>query len=152
MRQKERKAMNFFQRAFQRKPVDEATQAERDAAYQKGRNDGRENLDEGGLIKDHDVSFRRAYDRGRRDERARHPRRRGSPVLTTVLLLAACAGAFVIYLGVSQGSFTGGGQAIDQNLANAKAQAVQAGHNVANRTGDALEHAGQSLKQSNSTS
>ncbi len=144
--------MNFFQRTFQRTPVDPAIQAERDAAYEKGRNDSRANVDERGLINDHDVAVRRAYDRGRRDERARHPRRRGSPVLTTVLFLAACAGAFVIYLGVTQGSFTGGGQAIDQNIANAKAHAVQAGRDVANRTGDALENAGQNLKQTNSAS
>jgi hypothetical protein len=145
--------MNFFQRTFQRTPVDATTQAERDAAYQKGRADGAANVDGRRLIRDErDVAVRRAYDRGRRDERARHPRRRGSPVLTTVLFLAACAGAFVIYLGMSQGSFTGGGQAIDQNIANAKAQAVQAGRNVANKTGDALENAGQNLKQTNSAS
>jgi hypothetical protein len=145
--------MNFFQRTFQRTPVDAATQAERDAAYQKGRADGVANVDGRGLVSDgNDVAIRRAYDRGRRDERARHPRRRGSPVLTTVLFLAACAGAFVIYLGISQGSFTGGGQAIDQNIANAKAQAAQAGRNVANKTGDALENAGQNLKQTNSAS
>lgn len=144
--------MNFFQRTFQRTPLDEATQAKRDAAYERGRNDGREGVNERGLITEHDVAVRRAYDRGRRDERARHPRRRGSPVLTTVLFLAACAGAFVIYLGVSQGSFSGGGQTIDQNLANAKAQAVEAGRNVAGRTGDALENAGEKLKQTNSTS
>jgi hypothetical protein len=143
--------MNFLQRTFRRAPVDDAAQAQRDAAYEKGRIDSRANVDERGLISDHDAAARKAYDRGRRDERARHPRRRGSPVLTTVLFLAACAGAFVIYLGVSQGSFTGGGQAIDQNIANAKAQAVQASRNVANRTGDALENAGQTLK-SNSTS
>ena len=144
--------MNFLQRTFRRAPVDDATQAQRDAAYEKGRIDSRANIDERGLISDHDAAMRKAYDRGRRDERARHPRRRGSPVLTTVLFLAACAGAFVIYLGVSQGSFTGGGQAIDQNIANAKAQAVQAGRNVANKTGDALENAGQNLKQTNSAS
>jgi hypothetical protein len=144
--------MNLFQRTFQRGPLDDDAQARRDAAYEKGRTDGRANVDERGLIADHDVAVRRAYDRGRRDERARHPRRRGSPVLTTVLVLAACAGAFVIYLGVSQGSFTGGGQTIDQNLNTAKAQAVQAGHDVVSRTGDALENAGQKLKQTNSTS
>jgi len=139
--------MNLFQRTFQRGPLGDADQARREAAYEKGRADGRANVDERGLISEHDVAVRRAYDRGRRDERARHPRRRGSPVLTTVLFLAACAGAFVIYLGVSQGSFTGGGQAIDQNLNNAKDQAAQAGRNVAGRTGDALENAGQKLKQ-----
>jgi len=139
--------MNFFQRAFQQTPVDEATQAQRDAAYQKGRSDRRDGVDERGLISDHDVAVRRAYDRGRRDERSRGPRHRGSPLVTTVLVLAACAGAFVIYLGVSQGSFTNGGQAIDNSLANARDQAAQAGHNVAARTGDALENAGQTLKQ-----
>src|ERR1700722_12367690 len=87
-------AMNFLQRTFQRGPLDDAAQARRDAAYEKGRNDGRANVDERGLISEHDVAVRHAYDRGRRDERARHPRRRrGSPVLTTVLFLAACAGA-----------------------------------------------------------
>lgn len=139
--------MNFFQRTFQRSPVDEAAQAKRDAAYQKGRVDGREGVDERGLINEHDAAVRRAYDRGRRDERARHPRRRGSPVLTTVLLLAACAGAFVIYLGVSNGSFAGGGQTIDQNLSNAQQKAADAGRNVVHRAGDALENAGQTLKQ-----
>jgi hypothetical protein len=144
--------MNLFQRTFQRGPLDDAAQARRDAAYEKGRADGRANVDERGLISEHDVAVRRAYDRGRRDERARHPRRRGSPVLTTMLFLAACAGAFVLYLGVSQGSFTGGGQTIDQNLANAKDQAAQAGRNVAGRTGDALENAGQKLKQQSGNS
>jgi hypothetical protein len=145
--------MNFFQRHFGRTTPDETTQAERDAAYERGRNDSRTGVDERGLIADHDVAVRRAYDRGRRDERSRGPRHRGSPLLTTVLLLAACAGAFVIYLGVSQGSFAGGGQTIDQNIANAKDQAAQAGRNVAARAGDALQNAGQKLKQpSNATS
>jgi hypothetical protein len=145
--------MNFFQRHFGSTTVDETTQAERDAAYERGRTDSRSGVDERGLIADHDVAVRRAYERGRRDERSRGPRHRGSPVLTTVLLLAACAGAFVIYLGVSQGSFTGGGQTIDQNIANAKNEAVQAGRNVADKAGDALQNAGQKLKQpSNGTS
>jgi hypothetical protein len=145
--------MNFFQRHFGPTTVDETTQAERDAAYERGRNDSRTGVDERGLIADHDVAVRRAYDRGRRDERSRGPRHRGSPLLTTVLLLAACAGAFVIYLGVSQGSFAGGGQTIDQNIANAKEQAAQASRNVAARAGDALQNAGQKLKPpSNATS
>jgi hypothetical protein len=137
--------MNFFQRT----PIDETEKARLDAAYERGRRAGRDDVNERGLINEHDVNVRRAYDRGRRDERARHPRRRGSPVLTTVLLLAACAGAFVVYLGVSQGSFTGGGQTLDQSLANAKQQATQAGRNAADRAGDALQNAGQKLKQQN---
>jgi hypothetical protein len=145
--------MNFFQRHFGQTTVDETTQAERDAAYEHGRADSRTGVDERGLIADHDVAVQRAYDRGRRDERSRGPRHRGSPLLTTVLVLAACAGAFVIYLGVSQGSFAGGGQTIDQNIANARDQAAQAGRNVAAKAGDALQNAGQKLKQpSNGTS
>jgi hypothetical protein len=140
--------MNFFQNnPFRRTPVDDAEQARRDAAYERGRQDGRSDVDGRGLLTEHDSALRKAYDRGRRDERAR--RRRGSPLLTTVLFLAACAGAFVIYLGVSQGSFAGGGQRIDQSLTNAKTQAEQAGRNAADKAGDALQNAGQKLKQQN---
>jgi hypothetical protein len=139
--------MNFLDR-FQRSPVDDAERARRDAAYERGRLDGRSAVDGSGLMTEQDSMARKAYDRGRRDERARHPRRRrGSPVLTTVLFLAACAGAFVVYLGVSQGSFAGGGQTIDQNLSNAKQQAEQASRDAAARAGDALQNAGQKLKQ-----
>ena len=132
---------------FQRTPEDEAAQPRPDAAYERGRRDGRDDVDEKGLISEHDSALRHAYERGRRDERARHPRRRGSPLLTTLLLLAAFAGAFVVYLGVSRGSFTGGGQAIDQNLSNAGRQAEQAGRDVVHKAGDTLENAGQKLKQ-----
>ncbi|HZZ90177.1 MAG TPA: hypothetical protein VFE13_17745 [Caulobacteraceae bacterium] len=134
---------------FQRDPAAEAAKARRQAAYEQGRRDGHNDIDDSGLMTEHGSAVRRAYDRGRRDERARRPRRRGSPVLTGVLLLAACAGAFVVYLGVSQGSFAGGGQTIDQNIANAKQNAAEASRNAADRAGDALEHAGQTVKQQN---
>jgi len=121
--------------------------ARRDAAYEQGRRDARANVSERALARNHDRAVRQAYERGRRDERAqRVPRRRGSPVMTTMLVLAAAAGAFIVYLGVSQGSFGRGGQAIDQNIDNATATAAGALHNAADRAGDALENAGQSLK------
>jgi hypothetical protein len=141
---RERKSMNFFQRHFGRTTDEEAAQRDADA---RGVKVVHADVDERALISEHDAAVRQAYERGRRDERSRGPRHRGSPFLTTVLVLAACAGAFVIYLGVSQGSFANGGQAIDQNLANAKAQAAQASRNVAARAGDALQNAGQKLKQ-----
>jgi hypothetical protein len=141
--------MNFFQR----KPIDEADQARREAAYQRGRADGRGDVNDRGALSEHDSAMRRAYERGRRDERASgKPRRRGSPVFATVVVLALCAVAFVAYLGVSQGSFTNGGQAVDQNIANAKTQATQATRNAVDRAGDALENAGQKLKQNNGNS
>jgi len=139
-------------RFFQKDPIAEAERERRKAAYEQGRKDGHNDVDDSGLMTEHGSAVRRAYDRGRRDERARRPRRRGTPVLTTVLLLAACAGAFVVYLGVSQGSFAGGGRTIDQNIANAKAHAAQASRTAADRAGDALENAGQRIKQQNGDS
>jgi hypothetical protein len=137
---------------FERDPAAEAEKVRRKAAYEQGRRDGHNDVDDSGLMTEHGSSVRRAYDRGRRDERARRPRRRGSPVLTSILLLAACAGAFVVYLGVSQGSFAGGGQTIDQNIANAKQSASQASRSAADRAGDALENAGQRIKQQSGNS
>jgi hypothetical protein len=141
--------MKFFRATAPAGPVDPATaQARQSAAYQQGRADARTDVNERGLLQDRDTAVRRAYERGRRDERAaRHPRRRGSPVLATFLVLAAAAGAFVVYLGISQGSFSRGGQMVDQNLANATSTASGAVHRTVDRAGDALENAGQSLKQ-----
>jgi hypothetical protein len=148
--------MKFFQASAPAGPVDPTdSKARQTAAYQQGRVDAGKDVNERGLLQDRDTAVRRAYDRGRRDERAARRPRRGSPVLTTVLVLAAAAGAFVVYLGISQGSFSRGGQVVDQNLANATSTASGAVHNTVNKAGDALENAGQSLKQtagSNSTS
>src|SRR6185312_15169294 len=41
----------------------------------------------------------------------------GSPFLTLVVLMAAAAGVGAIYLGVHEGSFSRGGQVVDQKLA-----------------------------------
>lgn len=137
--------MNFF-----RRPTADETAAARtrqEGAYEQGRSDAKAGVSERAVLQDRDTAMRRAYDRGRRDERARRPRRHGSPVITTVLVLAAAAGAAVIFLGVSQGSFGRGGQLVDQNIANATATAMDAVHNTANGAGDALQSAGQRLKQ-----
>ena len=127
------------------------------AAYEQGRRDARADVNERVSLEGRDAALRRAYERGRRDERvarrteraavAQAPRRRGAPLLTVLLLLAACVGAFVIYLGVSQGSFGRGGQAIDQTVNNAGSSAAGAVRNAADHVGDALENAGQSLKR-----
>jgi len=137
--------MRFFQTATPDEAA--AAQARKDTAYEQGRRDARAGVSERALLQERDTVVRRAYERGRRDERARQPRRRGSPVLTTVLVLAAAAGAFIVYLGVSQGSFGRGGQLVDQNLSNAAATASGAVHHAADQAGDALQNAGQRLKQ-----
>ena len=55
----------------------------------------------------------RAYQRGRRDERAHH---RGHPLLALVVFLVAVMGAGMVILAASEGSFTRGGQVLDHKL------------------------------------
>ena len=45
------------------------------------------------VLNERNTSVRQAYDRGRRDERARRPRRHGAPFLTLIVLMAAAVGA-----------------------------------------------------------
>jgi hypothetical protein len=99
-------------------------------------------------LHERNTAVRQAYDRGRRDERARRPRRHGAPFFTFIVLLAAVAGVGAIYLGVQQGSFSRGGQVVDRKLQSVSQPASQASRNAANRAGDALENAGQRIKQS----
>ena len=115
-------------------------------AYVKGQRDA--HAADRSTLNERNSAVREAYDRGRRDERARRPRRHSSPFLALVVLLAAAAGAGAIYLGVQQGSFSRGGQVVDQKLQSVAQPATQATRNVANKTGDALENAGQRIKQS----
>ncbi len=123
-----------------------ATRADLDHAYDKGRRD--EHADHV-LTKD-DVD--KAYQRGRADERARH---RGHPVLGLMIAVVALIGVGLVYLAWREGSFSGGGQLIDNKLAVASndvshtaSQAVTgAGETVAG-AGERVKQAGQSLDQS----
>jgi hypothetical protein len=99
------------------------------------------------VLNERNTAVRQAYDRGRRDERARRPRRHGAPLLTFIVLLAAVVGAGAIYLGVSEGSFSRGGQVVDQKLAGVTQPATQATRTAADKAGDALQNAGQQIKQ-----
>jgi hypothetical protein len=129
-------------------PDTPADGARRDAAFAQGEAKGlREANTDGRTTLDHpNAAVREAYDRGRRDERARRPRRRGSPFLTLVVLLAAAAGVGAIYLGVHEGSFSRGGEVVDQKLSGVAAPAQQATRSAADRAGDALQNAGQRVK------
>ena len=152
--------MNLFR---SRAPADAtADDARRDAAFAQGEAKGlREarglaggrlrrdvRADDRAVLQDRNTAVREAYDRGRRDERARRPRRHTSPFMALIVLVAAAAGVGAIYLGVQQGSFTRGGQVVDQKIAGVTAPAQQATRNAADRAGDALENAGQRIKQS----
>jgi hypothetical protein len=132
---------------FRTKPADDAAAATArpDGDYVKGKSDAHDA--DRAVLQERNTAVRQAYDRGRRDERARRPRRHGSPFLTLVVVLAAAAGAGAIYLGVQQGSFTRGGQVVDQKIGTVTQPASQATRNAASKAGDALENAGQRLKQ-----
>jgi hypothetical protein len=92
-----------------------------------------------------DAALRRAYARGRRDERAR---RRGLPVGSGLLLLVALAGLFVVALSVYEGSFTRGGQVVDQHITSATQAASRATRQATDKAADAMRDAGDKLKRS----
>ena len=116
-----------------------------DGAYAKGQRDAQ--VADRAVINDRNTAVRQAYDRGRRDERARRPRRHSAPFFTFIVLVAALVGVGAIYLGVSQGSFGRGGQVVDQRLAGVAQPATQATRSAADRAADALQNAGQRIKQ-----
>ena len=64
-----------------------------------------------------------------------------------LVALVAVAGAAMIALAAHEGSFTRGGQVVDQNLAAAAGQAQSAGAGALNKTGQAIQNAGASLQQ-----
>jgi len=86
---------------------------------------------------------REAYDRGRRDERARRP---GFSLVSAVVLMAALVGGGAIVLAAREGSFTAGGAVVDRQLSTAADKAKAPLRGAADRAGDALEGAGQTLK------
>jgi hypothetical protein len=85
-----------------------------------------------------------AYARGRRDERSR---RRGSPLLTLLLLVVVAIGAVLIYYAIQNGSFSDGGKVVDQKLSNAAATVQAPLRGAADKAGAALQNAGSQLKR-----
>ena len=81
---------------------------------------------------------------GYREERKRH---RGHPMIGLLVALVAVAGAAMLALAAHEGSFSKGGQVVDQNLAAAAGQAQSAGAGALNKTGQAIQNAGTSLQQ-----
>lgn len=92
-----------------------------------------------------EADIKAAYDRGRKDERAR---RRRSPPLTLVVAAIALVGAGVIALAAMEGSFTRGGQVVDAQLAVAADQAAVTGRDAAGAASEAARDAGQNLRNS----
>jgi hypothetical protein len=88
-----------------------------------------------------------AYEKGRRDEARRRPRRRGHPLFGLLILMVVAAAAMLFYLAAQNGSFAGGGAVVDKDLATASQTAQAPIRRAADRAGDTLENAGQTLKQ-----
>jgi hypothetical protein len=59
--------------------------------------------------------------------------------------LVAVAGAAMLALAAHEGSFTRGGQVVDQNLTAAADQAQAAGANAVSKTGQAIQNAGAAI-------
>lgn len=68
-----------------------------------------------------DAKLRAAYERGRREERARHRR---SPWLGLALVAAALVGGTSLVLAAMQGSFQEGGAVMDAGVTTAAREAV----------------------------
>jgi hypothetical protein len=85
-----------------------------------------------------------AYNKGRWDEARR---RQGHPFFSFLVLLVVAAAGMMVYLAAQGGSFANGGAAVDNRISQAS-QTVQAPFKRATaKAGDALERAGQNLKQ-----
>ncbi len=87
---------------------------------------------------------KRAYDRGRADERARH---KGHPVLALVVAVVALAGVGLVYLAAREGSFSRGGQLIDQKISVATNTASEKASEAVTGAGDKVAGAGERVKQ-----
>lgn len=84
-----------------------------------------------------------AYQRGRRDERAR---RRRSPVAFLAISLSALAGAGILAVSAWQGSFERGGAVVDHRIATAAEDAEPKIQAAAQDARTALRDAGRQAK------
>ena len=87
--------------------------------------------------------LKRAYDQGRRDERAS---RSNHPFIAMAVVALAVVGGSLLFLAAREGSFSTAGQVADQKLAVAAAEAGPGLEATATRTGEALKDAGATIK------
>ena len=79
------------------------------------------------------AALKDAYEQGRREERARH---HGHPLIAFVVFLVAVIGAGMMYLAAREGSFSRGGEVVDQKIASAAGKAGAAGQNASTAVAD----------------
>ena len=85
-----------------------------------------------------DPAQKEAYERGRRDERAR---RRKSPFLVIGLVLVAAIGGVSLVLAAREGSFRDGGAMMDAGVTKAAKEAGPALQRAADEAGEGLRKA-----------
>lgn len=95
-------------------------------------------LGERGPGRGDEPDLREAYALGQRDAKAA---RRRHPVIMTLLVIVAAIGFIVLALAVVNGSFSGAGTVVDQNLAKAAAEAEPVVRSAADDAGQALKDA-----------
>ncbi len=113
--------------------------ADASEAYERGRADA---------LRADAAAVARERDRVGAERAVVQPRRRGSPLLTLLVVLLALFGAACLYLWIRNGSAQQGGAVVDDKLTAVTAPARQAVDNVRNTTGQAVENAGAALKTS----
>jgi hypothetical protein len=115
-------------------------------AYKAGRRDERVQIEtNGSRPRVAKAQVDDAYDRGVHDQRLR---RRRSPIGMLLLVVLALIGVIAIVMPIRYGSFAAAGAAVDDALASAGQSASAPVRGTADKTGDALQNAGQNLKQS----
>ena len=87
-----------------------------------------------------DADVRAAYDKGRRDERARH---KSHPILALLVFAVAVVGGIMLFLAIREGSFSGAGQVADKQLAVAQAEAPGVIANASQKAGEVARDVGE---------
>jgi hypothetical protein len=98
----------------------------------------------------HEVPAREAYKAGRRDQHRAETRggrrRHGFGMAGLIIVVVAALGVLWLALAAREGSFAAGGAVVDQKLAEAAEPARVAISQAADRTGTAVQTAGQKLE------
>lgn len=94
------------------------------------------------------ASTRQAYADGRRDQHRadRARRRRGFGLAGLLVVVIAAVGVLWLVLAAREGSFAAGGAVVDQKLAEVTNPARVAANQAVDRTGAAVQNAGQTLE------
>lgn len=90
------------------------------------------------LPSDERADLREAYELGRRDAKASRKRH---PVLMTFMVIAAAIGLIVLALAAVNGSFSGAGTVVDQNLVTAADKAEPVVRDAASQASAAVKDA-----------